>query len=1383
MRKLGIDAGSLYLGCVLLEENEIASSRYIEHKGDIFQTLHALLSREEFQRYDRVGVTGNIRLPDGRMIDSTLALSEGARVLLPACRNVFSIGGETFSLILFDDRGEYREHSLNSPCAAGTGSFIEQQAERLNLSVGEFTRRAEAYRGKVPLVATRCAVFAKTDIVHVMQEGFSLDAVCAGLCEGIARNVLDVLVKGRQLTAPVGIVGGVSLNRKIVRSIEEMLGYPVMVPPHAELAGAVGAALLGESSHISLPGSEAQQSRKGSIREVLRPDLSRYPDLTPFSISRDGEVEVFLPRRKTDARAGVFLGIDIGSTSTKAALIDRNKEFAGGFYTATGGDPTGALAKLIRIIDKTFGQEKLPLQGAATTGSGRKIIGELFHADLVIDEITAHAKAAVFLNPQVDTILEIGGQDSKFTRLKDGEVYFSTMNYACAAGTGSFIEEQAQRLGVGLDEFSVMAFDTPAPYTSDRCTVYMERDLSRLLSEGWSREALAAAVLHSVRDNYLAKVVNKSPLGDYIVFQGATGRNPALIAAFEQFLQKPVHVSPYCHLTGAMGAALACLEMGVEVSGFFRDAGGVPLQKEACALCTNHCQLTVAVRNGQRSGWGMKCGREYGSSRVRKEQESAPEERFREAMKPLLSPVDTLSSRAGILIGLPKALYNADYFPLWHRFLSLLGFTVGTTETSRDALLRGKGIVNSDFCAPVVIAHGYIKQLLDRGMEHIFCPAVINEENPEYEGELLFRKKTSDSNFCYYSEYMPTIVDKLTTMTLGSRLISPLLFFNRASEEEIARDLHREMSNAFPDLSFEEIRQAFGRARDEFLEGRKRWAGSFVRAQTVMPAHGETPRIVFLGRPYVVFENALNLGIPRKLEELGSEVFWQEELELNDFRPLYAGRYIERMNWHYGKRVLKAAELCARTEGLFAVFLTCFRCSPDSFLISYVKDIMDHYGKPFLVLQLDEQHSDVGYTTRIEAGVRSFRNHMGKLKKCSLPSEATRPRNDPLEAADTVLIPNLGRLLSRFVADSFIRAGYRAVVLEADEKALNTGYRYANGGECMPLVSFMGGVIEKVRQENLDPRSTFFFAPTACYACNWPQFPILSDLVFQAAGLEGLKIGLIHSMDMATSLPRSLAVRIFESYILGSIIYKIYNRIKPYEVRPGDTDTVLQKASEHVSEEIRSGRDVRAALARAAEMFRGISRDESGGRKVRVVLLGDLYAKYNEVVNQGIQNLIAELGGELVIPSMSEYALHHFLMDVKLFGDDPRHHNLLRAIESRYEQMAVDLIGDLLEPDVAEAFRLMEDYGFKHCIAGETSVNLGRALYHIAKKNVEAIIHVNPIFCCPGVVTSSIYRKIQEDFGIPIIDIFYDGTGSPNHLLIPHMDHLTRKKKAIHNSP
>jgi predicted CoA-substrate-specific enzyme activase len=1375
MRRLGLDLGSLYLGCVLLEEGRVVATRYLEHHGDIAGALQAVLAKGELSGPDRVGVTGALGLLDGEPIDSTLAVVEGTRFLLPGSRNVFCIGGETFSLICFDERGGYQEHSVNSPCAAGTGSFVEQQAERLKLSVQELARRAERYRGRVPQVATRCAVFAKTDIIHAMQEGYSVEAVCAGLCEGIARNVLDVLVKGRRLVAPVGVVGGVSLNAKVVRAMEEQLGCAVAVPANAQLAGAVGAALLGEGRALPSPRDCSRRGARQAGRTPLQARLSHYPDWSSFCIYRDGEVEVFLPRRARDIGGGVYLGIDVGSTSTKCALLDGKGELAGGFYTSTGGEPAAALGRLVRSIGGAFGEGSLRLLGAATTGSGRKIIKELFRADLEIDEITAHARAAVALNPRVDTILEIGGQDSKFTRIREGEVYFSTMNYACAAGTGSFIEEQAGRLGVDLERFSRMAFGAPAPYTSDRCTVYMERDLGVLLSEGWSREAVAAAVLHSVRDNYLAKVVSRSPIGEYVVFQGATGRNRALIAAFEQSLNKPIHVSPYCHLTGAMGAAMACIEAGLQSSGFYWDVGEVVLQREVCTLCANRCLLTVAVRGERRSAWGMKCGREYGSARRRRSREAAVEKRYLKTPQrpPALPGVPAARGRE--VIGLPRTLYNAEYFPLWRDFLSLLGFTVLPGRPSRGALASGKALVNSEFCAPMVIAHGYFEQLLSAGAGHIFCPAVINEEDPDYRGELKYRRKTSDSYFCYYSEYLPTLIDRLTTLELGERLLSPLLRFNRATVEEIARELHGAMSPAFPDLRMEEVREAFITARRRFRRLRRRRARAFARLAGG-GGGGVEPAVVLLGRPYVVFDPVLNLGLPQKLEGLGARVFWQEELELDAFQPEYAGRYYERMNWHYGKRILKAAELCARTEGLYAVFLTCFRCSPDAFLISYVKDIMDRYGKPFLVLQLDEHHSDVGYTTRIEAGLRSFRNFQARGRAPSRP-QAARPRDDSLGEGDTVLVPCLDHLISGFLADSFIRSGYRALALEADEKALSTGYQYANGGECMPLVSIMGGAIEKVREEKLDPRRTFLYLPTSCYACNFPQFPILSDLVFQGAGLPGLKIGLINGMDTSAHLPQSLAAKLFESYIAGSLLYKLYNRIKPYEVEAGRTELALRKARETIGGAIRSGADLRAACAAAVEPFRAIPRDESGGRRPRIALLGDLYVKYNEVVNRRVQGLIEELGGELVVPSMTEYALHYFHMDVTFFGDDPRHYRLLRAIESRYERLAADLIGEQLEPDLVEGAELMKGHRLRHYIAGETSINVGRALHHLTGKSVEAIVHVNPIFCCPGVVTASIYRKLQAEFGVPIIDIFYDGTGSPNRVLVPHMHYLRRERR------
>jgi predicted CoA-substrate-specific enzyme activase len=1414
MRRLGIDIGSLTVSAAILDVDGVEPRPgdgvelvlHREHGGDIAAAVRALVA--EAGSWDLVGVSGvGTGKQSGLLIDPALATIEGARFLLPGVRSLFAVGAQSFSLVLYDENGRYREHAVNPPCASGTGSFVEQQARRLGLDVQEFAARALRHAGERPLIATRCAVFAKTDIVHAMQEGYGLEAVCAGLCDGIARNLVDVLVKGRALARPVGIVGGVSLNASIVKSLGEALGLPLTVPAHSRGAAAVGAALLARqaSSWDGLPGEllsalhldrtppaasgGARAFPERAARPALTLALSDYPDFDSFRVFRDDSVEVFLPPGAAAPSGALWLGIDIGSTSTKSALVGPGRTVLGGFYTATAGEPVAAVRRLVESMERLWPGVRSLVAGVATTGSGRKMIRELFRAEMAVDEITAHARAAVHLRPRADTIIEIGGQDSKFTRLRDGEVYFSTMNYACAAGTGSFIEEQAQRLGVDLDGFSRLAAGARAPFTSDRCTVYMERDLGELLAEGWSREAVAAAVLHSVRDNYLARVVSRSPLGDYVVFQGATARNPALVAAFEQHLGRPVHVSPFCHLTGAIGAALllaqgkAAAARGagdVPASAFLWDSAQVELSTEACRLCSNHCLLTVAGAGGARTAWGMKCGREYSAMRRRQEQAAAPELRFREAMRPLAGSGG--AARRPERVGLPGALYEAELAPLWKAFLEGLGFTVVEGSPGRRALEKGHGLVNSDFCAPMVAAHGHVEQMLRQGVDYVFFPAVVNEEDPSAGTELLYRRKTSDDYFCYYSQYLPTIVSRLTTLDVGDRLISPLVHFRGRTDEQTARELHAELSRAFPQLGEEEVLASYSRARRVYLECRAAWrqeaARLLVRAARSMSADSDRVKVVLLGRPYVIFDRALNLDIPRKLEELGAEVFWQEELATDDSRIGYAGRYLERMHWHFGKSILRAAQYAAVTPGVYPVFLTCFRCSPDSFLVSYVKDILDHCDKPFLVLQLDEHASDVGYTTRIEAGLRTFRSHLARSSGRAGASAGApnRARSDALSPGDTVLVPYVDDLLSRFWADCFIRGGFDARVLAADEKALAAGYRYANGGECMPLVSILGGAIEEVRAGSLDPARTYMYLPTTCHACNFPQFPILADLVFRSAGLEGIKIGLLNGMALSEGLPQAVVLRMLEANIVAGILDKLRRRIQPYEVTRGDTDRVFRSAADRMSRCIRESDDMRAALGEEVQKFRAVARDERAGRKPRIGVLGDLYVRYSDAANQRVLALVEELGGELVIGSFTEYALHYYWADVHFHADDPRHYRLLRAIEGRYEHLAADLVGEQAEPDLAECAKLMEAWRIRHMIVGETSINVGRALYYLEHGLVDALIHLNPIFCCPGVVTASIYRKIQEDYGVPIVDLFYDGTGNPNQVLIPHLAYLRRGK-------
>ena len=1408
MRRLGVDIGSLTLNAALLDGEQVIDRWSFEHEGRVDSAVRSVLGNPRWAGFDRVGVTASQAAAGAAagtgVIDATLATIEGARFLLPGCRNVLAMGGQSFSLILLDEHGRYVEHAGNPPCASGTGSFLEQQAERLGVDAPGLARRAGAFTGRVPRIASRCAVFAKTDITHAMQEGHSLDAVAAGLCEGIARSMLDLLVKGRRLSAPVGLVGGVARNARIASAIREMLGAEVVVPDDCQCAAAIGAALLaGEASFdasvLARPGSARR-----SLRPALRPELGDYPSFDAFRVEERDGVECFAPRGGSLPSAGSYLGIDIGSTSTKAVLTAADGTFAAGYYTRTGGEPIRAVQKLLRVMG---GEAPLVLRGACTTGSGRSMIRQVFRADREFNEITAHARAAVFLHPRVDTILEIGGQDSKFTRIRDGEVYFSTMNYVCAAGTGSFIEEQARRLGVTLAEFSDMALRDAAPFTSDRCTVYMERDLAALLGEGWSREALAAAVLHSVRDNYLSKVVGRSALGNTVVFQGATARNRALVAAFEQRLGTTVHVSPYCHLTGAMGAALLCRDQGIESSRFLWETGTILVEVEECRRCANHCALTVVDRNGERAGWGMKCGRDYADRRSPgsvAEDGSGPQRRFREAMAPLYAVVPgpgpgaatgtgagtgpgpepgpgsarATAPRGSITAGIPRGLYAWSYEPLWRSFLQRLGLTVESSRQRTDALEQGTASVNSDFCSPMILAHGYVKQLLDRGVDLVFAPSVSSEREGPEPDRSDFRRRTTDSAFCYYSQYLPSIVNRLTAFDTGGRLVSPLLPLREKTDDQVADLLYDSLAGRVPGLSREEARSAWREASELFGRAKALLAGTFDREESAAGAGAAGPlRVLLMGRPYVAFDAVLNTALPGTFEKLGASVYWQEELDLSDVSLTYARQYEERMHWHYGKLLIRAAELAARTENLYPVFLTCFRCSPDSFLMSYVKDIVTHFGKPFLFLQLDAHASDVGYRTRIEAALESFGNHRARARTAaaaaaSEPEPATHARDDSLEEGDTVLIPAVDSLISRFWADAFTRAGHRALLLEPSASALNTGFRHASGGECTPLVSIVGAAIETVREQGLEPARTFFFMPTVQFACNMPQFPVLADLAFRAEGITGLKIGRINLMALVDSLSPVLAAKILEGHLVACLLYKLASRVRPYEVTRGDTERVLAASADLVSASVRAGTELRTPFARAAELFRGVPRDESGGRKPRIALLGDLYVKYNPSVNEKVQALVEELGGELIISPLSEYPAHLLDLGVRRYGEDPRSARLLRTIEARFEKIAEDLVGDQAEPDVAECVKLLEDYGVPSSIPGETSINVGRALWYCRHRKVEAILHVNPMFCCPGVVTASLFRRIQADFGVPIVDIFYDGAANPNRALIPHLHYL-----------
>ncbi|MBN2547101.1 MAG: hypothetical protein JXB50_14965 [Spirochaetes bacterium] len=1368
--KTGIDIGSKIIKYVVLDNDKIIDKSIMLHNGDIFTALNQI-KLEIFKKHynekkeNTFGVTGSYDLDGIPLINTILSSTEANQFLQTGCKYIIYIGCETFYYIKLDEKFKYKDHIINSDCASGTGSFIDQQAERLGLSSEKLSDIAYSCRDNTPSIATRCAVFAKSDIIHAQTNGYKTDAIAAGICEGVAGSIIAHLLRGKKITEKVFLAGGVSLNKKIVSEFKKTLSVPIIVNENSIYLNAIGAALLGSS--IFNPQTIFKKSivSQDSAREKLSISLTDYPDFSEDTSYIEDEIEITIYKKPEDSSKNIYIGIDIGSTSTKLAVIDNNKNIITGLYTRTKADPVRAVFNLIKKTKKIFSDKNYIINGIGTTGSGRKLIEKILNADTAINEITAHAKGASFIDPEVDTIIEIGGQDSKFTTLKYGNIINAVMNYVCAAGTGSFIEEQAKKLEIDMDDISRIAMGQIAPYTSDRCTVYMERDINQFLAEGWTKSQLITSVLYSVRDNYLSKVVGKNKIGNKVYFQGATGKNKALVAAFENELKKPIIVSKYCHLTGAIGTALYLLDKGVNKSCFSGFDLKFTVRQETCTLCTSHCNLSIYNVNGNQLVWGMLCGREYESKKAgTKDKLSLLEKKFNENFA-----VNIKEKKGEVTVGIPDTLYMVQYLSLFQDFFQRLGFNVKLSKKNQINIKKGRLLVNSDFCTPIVNAHGAVESLLNEKIDFIFFPSIINEQNilKRLEMEEKYTEKITDSYFCYYSEYAPSIINNIPALDLTEKLISPKIKFNNRSINIIAEELALYLEKKMP-LKKVKVMEVFKNAWMDFNGKKTEWKNIGKK----IVSDKKKPKIILLGRPYVIFDPSMNLNIPWTLESFGFELLHQSMIENSLIPDELHDSFMERMHWYYGQEILLALKAVMENDNIYPVFLTCFRCSPDSYLITYFKEIMEDIDKPYLIIQLDELTGDAGYQTRIEAAVETFKNDLEKKEKGKKKINYFSFSDMEFTQDKTVLIPYISPIISELQKMVFQSGGYKAVTMPLEKKMINTGYRYATGGECMPNVAIIGSVIETIRNQKLDPGKCIVFMPTLCLACNFNQFPVLLDLACKKAELHGISISNPNAASKIPGFSKRMGINLLSVNILSSILYKIYFSLHPYELEKGSVEKVMDQSVKLIEDCLNSSGSLFDTAEEIKKLFQSVMIKKE--KKPLIGILGDLYVKYNTLLNNDIYSLIEELGGEVVIPSYSEIIAHFIDADIRENSLNPVFIRGFLNYEKKFENIFSDLLGDNKEPPINETINLLNEYGIEHFIAGETTISLTRMLYYIKHRIVDAVIHVNPVFCCPGVVSTSIFKNIQKDFNIPIIDIFYDGSNKPNKIIVPHMYYLKK---------
>lgn len=1438
--------GSAALAIAILDDKDtIIRSDYAIHKGRIVDSLKGLLRAIDLSQIHSLGYTASSvsSISRGVQVDSRVACITAAKFFHPGLRSLLIIGAEKFGLAIFNEKGEYLNYRSNTSCAAGTGNFLDQQAKRLNLkNIQEFSRLAAKNTGSIPKIASRCSVFAKTDLIHAQQEGYSLGEICDGLSYGLAKNIVDAVFYNH---AGLNIVaaGGVSLNKAVIGHIEKLIDQPITVDEYAPIYGAIGAALYareddrgGVAGKISIDDiiHTGKQDKK-YYYPPLQLNLSGYPDFDGhdnyifrssfFPDMTPVEVDAYSSHRGNEL--WVYLGIDIGSTSTKAILLNDDKEVVAGFYTRTAGQPLQAVKVLFEsIVDYSEKRQiQFKIKGTGTTGSGRKFTGQIIGADLTIDEITAHARAAYELNPDTDTIIEIGGQDSKFTTMRNGMVTFSIMNNVCAAGTGSFIEEQAKKLNCRLEEYSNRVQKVHSPMASDRCTVFMERDLNYYLMAGYTSDEILAAVLHSTRENYLTKVAVKGYMGNTIFFQGATAKNRALVAAFEQKLGKPIMVSRYCHLTGALGVALELFDkrvMSTRFVGFDLYKKDIPIRSEICDICTNHCKLKIAEIDNRIEAYGFLCGRDYDVNVWMKN----PNDSFqllRERQKLFRFKSDITES--GLTIGIPAGLHLFEEMLLWRKFFDLLSIRTVTSEEYLSPVKDGKNLSGAEFCAPIAAMHGHVDYLKNKA-DYIFLPVYIEETAPG--------KK--HKQYCYYTQFISSVIATQNELVTRKKLLMPVLK-SVYGESAVTVELYRILKTiGLKKATLKSVQNAYELAKIYFRNTQKAWEATYLSGiKEVDDIH-----IVLLGRPYTVLSPAMNGNIPEIIGKMGIRTFFMDMLPNRSKEMPITGKLMDTIQWKFATKILETAEIVAGTVNSYPVLVTSFKCSPDSFVIDYFKEILEAYRKPYLILQLDEHDSSVGYETRIEAAIRAFRNHRQEIightkhKIVTQQSGSSRSKDRKWSGYINSLFHETSEIIQAHDIDtgllkdiipgeidekSFLRASiagpkklnnknlilpswdpYVEPILKAALQSSGINVHMAaateesiqqslslNTGQCLPLNIIVQNAIEYIKSSQLNPDDTALWIMKSDLSCNLNMFPQYMKKLLQDYGKGMEKVSVYIGDLIFYDFSLTAAINVYLAYMFGGYVRKIGCRFRPYEKKSGATNRVIKKALSDISRSFREGTPKKPLIESIVKEFEAIETEKV--EKSKVAIFGDLYVRDNDIMNQNLIGLLEANGGEVITTPYSEYLkiiADPFRIRTFKQGKYARYlkfkflTSLIPIVESQYKTSLGRYNGELSRLSGKDMDGWLDLFGVNILQRGESFENILK-IYHLINQHpdLDLLIQTNPSYCCPSLITEAMTTKIEELTGIPVVTIEYDGTaGLKNEDVIPY---LKFRKKNVKN--
>lgn len=1254
MRKYraGIDIGSTTVKLVLLDdENKMIYGNYRRHGAHTQQTLAELLTDVKQKLGEctlsaKTTGSGSINLGKALDIDfeqEVVAVAAALKYVAPQTDVAIELGGEDAKIIYFKGGLEER---MNGVCAGGTGSFIDQMAALLQTDAEGLNKEAANYKEIYP-IAARCGVFAKTDIQPLINEGATKADLAASIFQAVVNQTISGLACGKPIRGCVAFLGGPlhflpELKKAFIRTLK-LTPETTVDSENSHLLAAMGAALNADNEKEISIDSLVEKLERGVKVSFEMPRLQPlFANKDEYDAFIDRHNHSILPKGNIETYSGdCFLGIDAGSTTTKLALIGKDGDLLFSYYANNQGNPIKTAQTAIKEL-----QSHLPdtahIVRSCSTGYGEALFKSAFALDDGEVETIAHCTAAAFFDKAVDCVLDIGGQDMKCIKLKNGMVDTILLNEACSSGCGSFIENFANSLGYTAESFAKEALFAKHPVDlGTRCTVFMNSNVKQAQKEGASVADIAAGLAYSVIKNALFKVIklaNASDLGNHIVVQGGTFHNKAVLRAFEKISGVEAICPDISGLMGAFGAALiARKQYNGTASSMLSLDEIVSLEYTSsstrCGGCSNNCMLTInKFPGGRRHISGNRCEKGSGEAVAKTKGNNLFEYKRNRIFG--YEPLEPDNSPRGE-IGIPRVLNMYENYPFWATFFSSLGFRVVLSPFSTRKIyeLGMDSIPSESECYPAKLAHGHVQWLINQGMKTIFHPCVFYEKQEIADAQNHFNCPIVVS----YAENLKNNVEAVSNGAV--RYIRPFLAF---TDEKTVSARLVELCKEEWDIPENQVRQAVKLAWAEQCKAKEDIRSEGQRVLSKME-NCNGCGIVLAGRPYHI-DPEINHGIPELISSYGLTVFTEDSLPIN-FNPHRPLRVVDQ--WVYHSRLYTAAEFVRTRDDLELIQLNSFGCGLDAVTSDQVSSILENSNKLYTLLKIDEVNNLGAVRIRIRSLLAAMKERKEKNVTAS-PKELTyHPAEFTTQMRDdgyTILAPQMSPIHFDILEPVFRKHGYNMVVLKNDNRsAIDMGLKYVNNDACFPSITVVGQIMSAVLsgEYNTDKLAIIMTQTGGC--CRASNYVAFIRRALEKERLFNIPVISLNANGMEKNegfkLSAKLLIDAAHAIVYGDLFMKCLYRVRPYELLPGSANQLHRKWRDICIDSLinpKSKYKFKDVCNDIVESFDTFPINEELV-KPRVGIVGEILVKYMPLANNNLVDLLEKEGAEAVVPDLTDF--------------------------------------------------------------------------------------------------------------------------------------------------